>query len=77
MASLNGGVIGVDNQPTSTTTDETITTFTSSGTLTLQAGTVTVDYLVVAGGGAGGRCGPAPGMVGPAGSPNTGGGGGA
>jgi len=55
MASANGGIIGKDNIPTQQATPETITTFNSSGTLTLQPSTSTVEYLVIGGGGGGGR----------------------
>ena len=52
MANINGGVIGVDNEPV--VVAEQITTFNSSGTLTTQPHTTSLDFLVVAGGGAGG-----------------------
>ena len=55
MAGLNGGIIGKDNTPEQQSVSETITTFTSSGTLTLQPATTQVDYLVIGGGGGGGR----------------------
>ena len=56
----------IDRDPTSVTrggatiqaassVDETISTFTSSGTLTLESATSTIEYLIVAGGG--GACG--------------------
>src|SRR5210317_1757194 len=55
MANSNGGIVGVDNTPEKVSSPEVISTFNASGTLTTQPGTVTVDYLVIAGGGAGGR----------------------
>ena len=55
MADLNGGFIGVDNEPEQGTQSEQVTTFNSSGTLTTQPRTTEIEYLVVAGGGAGGH----------------------
>ena len=72
MASLNGGIVGVDNTPEKVSSPEVITTFNASGTLTTQPGTVTVDYLVIAGGGAGGRGGYYGGGGGGAGGYRTG-----
>jgi len=54
MASLNGGFVGIDYEPESGTQSAVTTTFNSSGTLTTAANTVSIDYLVVAGGGGGG-----------------------
>ena len=51
MASLNGGIIGVDNPVQQQA--EQITTFTSTGTLTTQPLTTQIQYVIVAGGGAG------------------------
>ena len=48
----NGGIIGPVN--VTSRGKNTITSKTSSGDITLQPGTRTVDYLVVAGGGGGG-----------------------
>ena len=51
----NGGIIGPPNT-VSALVPETVTTVTSStpSAVTLQPGTSTIDFLVVAGGGAGG-----------------------
>src|SRR5210317_2629304 len=65
-------LIGAVQAPTSTPVPEQITTFNSSGTLITQPGTVTVDYLVIAGGGAGGRGGYYGGGGGGAGGYRTG-----
>ena len=54
MASINGGIIGKQNNPTDETTAGTVTSFTSSGTFTTQSTTTGIEYLVVAGGGGGG-----------------------
>jgi len=42
MASPNGGIIGVDNEPESGTQAEVITTFNASGTLTTAPRTTEV-----------------------------------
>jgi hypothetical protein len=47
-------LIGAAQAPIQETQAEQITTFTASGTLTTAARTVSIDYLVVAGGGSGG-----------------------
>jgi len=47
-------LIGAAQAVTTDTQAEQITTFTSSGTLTTQPRTTSLQYLVVAGGGAGG-----------------------
>ena len=49
----NGGIIGPVNDPLVYTTSN-VTSFTASGTFSKRAGQNTVDYLVIAGGGAGG-----------------------
>lgn len=51
MASLNGGIIGVDNPVQQQA--EQITTFTATGTLTTQPLTSQVQYVIVAGGASG------------------------
>ena len=53
MASPNGGIVGVDNEPESGTQDAVITTFNSSGTLTTAPRSTAVQYVIVAGGGGG------------------------
>ena len=52
MARSNGGIIGKTNKTSFGKC--TVTSKTSSGCISLQSGTRTVDYLVVAGGGGGG-----------------------
>ena len=49
----NGGIIGPVNTVTASQA-EAVTTFNASATFTTQPRTITADYLVVAGGGAGG-----------------------
>ena len=46
MANLNGGIIGTDNTPT----NNKITTFTSSGTLSTSSASTEAEYLEIAGG---------------------------
>ena len=53
MAQGNGGIIGPVN--VTSKGKDTISTFTSSGTVTTQPGTKLVDTLIVAGGGSGAR----------------------
>ena len=50
----NGGIIGPVNT-VNAAVPETVTTFTNSGTLTIQPSTKSIDTLIVAGGGGGGR----------------------
>ena len=54
MSIGNGGIIGPDNDPTTSTQSEVITTFNSSGTLTTATHTKELQYLIIAGGGGGG-----------------------
>ena len=53
MSDGNGGIIGPDNDPTTSTQSAVITTFNSTGTLTTAAHTKELQYLIIAGGGAG------------------------
>jgi len=53
----NGGIIGPVQNPI-IYANSTVTSFTASGTFSARSGQTTVDYLVVAGGGAGGLSGP-------------------
>ena len=55
MASINGGFVGIDYEPSIETTQaQQITTFNSSGTFTAQPLSTVADVLVIAGGGGGG-----------------------
>ena len=54
MSDGNGGIIGPDNEPTTSTQSAVITTFNASGTLTTATHTTELQYLIIAGGGGGG-----------------------
>lgn len=53
MAGLNGGFIGIDNEPVDNPQAAVTTTKTSTGTHTTQPLTTSIDFLVVGGGGGG------------------------
>ena len=63
MASLNGGVVGVDNLPVASASAR-VSTFNSSGTFTALPTSSSVQYLVIAGGGGGSGYGNAGGGAG-------------